>query len=120
MSAEAKTAHTPVAYRVAAIPNMKWHFCLKREEADHLVKNYMTYVNGVTGTIVEPLYTSPQVDTRLTAAASDLLDGCKAVIGLVQLICSRDDLPETIREAIQASHRLVAARAAISKAESLP
>lgn len=57
-----------------------------------------------------------QANARLIAAAPELLDGCNALLGLIQLVCARDDMPAAIREALETSHRVDEARAAIAKA----
>ena len=46
---------------------------------------------------------------RLIAAAPDLLNGCNALLGLLQLVCGRDDMPAGVREALTNSHRVVEA-----------
>lgn len=53
----------------------------------------------------------------LGAAAIDLRDGCSGMLGLVQLLLGRDDLPDEVRLVLQTNHRIEAARAAIAKAE---
>jgi hypothetical protein len=58
-------------------------------------------------------------DARLIAAAPDLLDGCKALLGLLQLLDGRPDMPPLMREAINSNHRIAEAKAAIAKAEAL-
>ncbi len=57
-----------------------------------------------------------RANARLIAAAPDLLDGCNALLGLIQLIESRDDLPPTLRQALVGNHRVEEALAAIRKA----
>jgi hypothetical protein len=57
-----------------------------------------------------------KANAALIAAAPDLLDGCNALLGLIQLITGRDDLPPAIREALETSHRVDEAKAAIAKA----
>ena len=54
--------------------------------------------------------------TRLLAAAPALLDGCNALLGLIQLVSGRDDMPTAIREALTTSHRVAEAKAAIARA----
>lgn len=56
-------------------------------------------------------------DAALVAAAPDLLDGCRALLGLLTLLDARDDLPADVRTAIRDSHRVEEAQAAIAKAE---
>jgi hypothetical protein len=58
-------------------------------------------------------------NARLIAAAPELLDGCNALLGLIQLVCARDDMPAAIREALTTSHRVEEARAAIAKVEEI-
>lgn len=49
------------------------------------------------------------------AAAPELLDGCNALLGLIQLWQGRGDAPEWLKNS--ESHRIEEARAAIAKAE---
>lgn len=67
-------------------------------------------------------YTREEVEAnaRLVAAAPDLLDGCNALLGLIQLVCDRDDMPAAIREALTTSHRVDEARAALAKTGATP
>ena len=58
-----------------------------------------------------------RANARLIAAAPDLLDGCKALLGLLQLVCARDDVPPSLAAEINANHRAISARAAIARAE---
>lgn len=53
---------------------------------------------------------------RLTRLEAVLLDGCRALDGLLTLVLGRDDLTPELREAISTSHRREEARAAIAKA----
>ena len=48
------------------------------------------------------------------AAAPALLEALKGLLGLIQLIENRDDLPADLRLALLGNHRVVAARAAIA------
>lgn len=58
--------------------------------------------------------------TRAPYEAADtieeLYDGCNALLGLLQLLLGRDDLPDEVREAMQTSHRVEEAEAATAKA----
>ncbi len=47
-----------------------------------------------------------------------LLAGCNALLGLIQLISARDDLPPQLVEALKDNHRVEEATAAIKLAES--
>jgi hypothetical protein len=58
-------------------------------------------------------------NAHLIAAAPDLFDGCNALLGLIQLVCARDDMPPEIREALETSHRREEARIAVAKARGL-
>jgi hypothetical protein len=49
----------------------------------------------------------------------DLVNGCNALLGLLQLVCARDDLPADIARALTTSHRIEEARAALAKAGAL-
>jgi hypothetical protein len=53
---------------------------------------------------------------KAVEGASELLNGCNALLGLIQLVCGRDDIPPAIKEALENSHRVTEARAAIAKA----
>lgn len=54
---------------------------------------------------------------RLEAAAPDLLNGCKALLGLLQLLANREDIPEHIHAYLTRGHLIDEARAAVAKAE---
>ena len=58
-----------------------------------------------------------EANARLIAAAPELLAGCKALVGMIQLVCARDDIPLVIRDALLTNHRLDEAQAAVTKAE---
>ncbi len=65
----------------------------------------------------------PEVDAanaHLIAAAPSLYDGCNALIGLIQLVCSRDDIHPEIQKALLTSHRFAEACAAVAKADGQP
>lgn len=57
-----------------------------------------------------------KANASLIAAAPELVDGINALLGLIQLVCGRDDMPKDIRDALETSHRLHEARAALAKA----
>lgn len=57
-----------------------------------------------------------QANARLIAAAPELLDGCNALLGLLQLVCDRDDVSPALREVLITNHRIEEARAALAKA----
>lgn len=57
-----------------------------------------------------------EANARLIAAAPDLLDACNGLLGLLQLISGRPDLPVGLDDLLLLNHRTVAARAAIAKA----
>lgn len=57
-----------------------------------------------------------EANARLIAAAPELVDGCNALLGLLQLVAGRDDCPEAIREVLRTNHRVDEARAALSRA----
>jgi len=46
-----------------------------------------------------------------------LAGGCRALLGLLQLVCARDDLPVEVRDALTYSHRIDEARAALAYTE---
>lgn len=65
----------------------------------------------------DSLDTKEQIaNARMIAAAPELYEACQDMIGLVQLILTRSDLPPTLREALENSHRVEHARNAIAKA----
>lgn len=47
------------------------------------------------------------------SALCDTVDLLHGMVGLVDLLLSRDDLPSAVREVLQSNHRIVDARAAI-------
>jgi hypothetical protein len=53
---------------------------------------------------------------RLTLAAPELLHGCNAMLGLIQLIRGRDDLPAELRDVLRSNHRIAEAEAAVAMA----
>jgi hypothetical protein len=55
-------------------------------------------------------------NARLIAAAPDLLDGCNALLGLLQLLSHRDDISDEVREFLTKGHRIDEAEAAVAKA----
>jgi hypothetical protein len=55
-------------------------------------------------------------NARLIAAAPDLLNGCRALLGLIQLISGRDDIASELQEVLGSNHRIAEAEAAIAKA----
>jgi hypothetical protein len=57
-------------------------------------------------------------EAKLAAAAPALLDATNALLGLIQLVCSRDDIAPLIKEALQTSHRVTQAREALAKADA--
>lgn len=57
-----------------------------------------------------------EANARLIAAAPELLDGCNALLGLLQLVSGRDDLTPELREILRTNHRVAEAEAAVAKA----
>jgi hypothetical protein len=57
-----------------------------------------------------------EANARLIAAAPDLLDGCNALLGLLQLLSHRDDISDDVREFLTKGHRIDEAEAAVAKA----
>jgi hypothetical protein len=57
-------------------------------------------------------------NARLIAAAPDLLNGINALLGLLTLVCSRDDVPVAIKQALEHSHRVQEAKDALAKVQS--
>lgn len=84
---------------------------------------------GIGGLFVARIYAVPHEDdphgygdeqfanAHLIAAAPELKDGCNALIGLIQLVCGRDDMPPDIKKALLCSHRMDEALAALAQAE---
>jgi hypothetical protein len=56
-------------------------------------------------------------DAHLIAAAPALLNGINGLIGLIQLVCSRDDMPPAIKAALESSWRFDEAKLAAYQAE---
>lgn len=52
----------------------------------------------------------------LDARSEALANGCRAVLGLIELIRERDDLTPELREVLQSNHRIAEALAALAKA----
>jgi len=46
----------------------------------------------------------------------DAVDHLRAMVGLVDLLLNRDDLPVDVRNVLRSNHRIVAARAALNPA----
>lgn len=57
-----------------------------------------------------------EANARLIAAAPDLLDGCNALLGLLQLISHRFDVSDQLRDVLLTNYRVNEAKAAIAKA----
>jgi len=47
------------------------------------------------------------------SAESDIRDACHGLLGLLTLVCARDDMPADIRDALVNNHRVLAVRAAL-------
>lgn len=47
-----------------------------------------------------------EANAYLIAAAPQLFDACNAILGLLQLVCGRDDIPAHIRELLLHNHRV--------------
>jgi hypothetical protein len=54
---------------------------------------------------------------ELKAQRDALVKGCDALLGLLQLMCARKDMPPEIREHLTHSHRIDEARRAIARAK---
>jgi hypothetical protein len=48
------------------------------------------------------------------AARSKAQDGCRAMLGLVQLVLGRDDLTQQLRDVLSNNHRIAEAEAALA------
>jgi len=55
---------------------------------------------------------------RTRDRADALASGCRAVLGLIQLISHRDDLTPELREVLRSNHRIAEAEAALAKAST--
>lgn len=84
-------------------------------------------LDGSYGVVVDSLNRdyriSPEEDRAnalLCAAAKDLRDGCNALLGLLQIVCGRDDMPYAIKDILETNHRVDEALAAVAKADSSP
>ena len=94
-----------------------WHKCF-----DHTGKRLISLDivprggHSLSGVAVLASVFGNEADAHLIAAAPQLYDGCNALLGLLQLLLNRDDLPAEVREAMQTSHRVGEARAALALA----
>lgn len=59
-----------------------------------------------------------RANAHLVEASPDLLDTCHGLLGLITLVLARDDLPATLRTALESNHRVAAAYKAVAKAEA--
>jgi hypothetical protein len=62
-------------------------------------------------------YSEALANARLLAAAPDLYDGCNALLGLLQLVCGRSDVPPEIKAILETSHRGREALAAVAQGD---
>jgi hypothetical protein len=69
-----------------------------------------------TGWIGGVHWRNREANAHLISAAPDLYDAVNALLGLIQLVTSRDDCPPAIREALTTSHRVDEANQALAKA----
>jgi hypothetical protein len=61
-------------------------------------------------------YDGAAANTALIAAAPDLLNGCRALLGLLQLVICRDDISPELQNVLRGNHRIAEAEAALAKA----
>lgn len=59
-----------------------------------------------------------RANAKLFRAAADLYNGCNALIGLIDLVCHRGDMPPQIKAALQTNHRLQDAQATVLSVEA--
>lgn len=111
-------APTPGAWKLEAIPE------IVRTDPDFQdldPKDRFWIVGGGIGEVLATVHETSQnegeANARLFAAALELKHGCQALIGLIQIACSRDDMPAAIKQALLCSHRMDEAYAALAKAE---
>src|SRR5690554_1806159 len=91
-----------------------WH-------VDHPYGEPGTYVSAANTALVARVFPAAiaaerEANARLIAAAPSLLNGCNALLGLIDLVSGRDDMPAAIKEALRDNHRINEARAAIKMA----
>ena len=67
---------------------------------------------------MEKVYADASLIVRAVNCHADLVDGCNALLGLLQLLCARDDAPAWLKDAFETSHRVTEARAILSRAQA--
>lgn len=94
-----------------------------RRHRSHAESTVIREADGVPIAEVDPVngygyHPETTANARLIAAAPELLDGCNALLGLLQLVSGRDDLTPELREVLRSNHRIAEAEAAVAKATS--
>ena len=91
-------------------PDMEWNNHIASVEEPHLEVCSMFHTNDMDGN------EQGEANAQLVAAAPDLLNGCRALLGLLQLITCRDDISPELEEVLRGNHRVAEAQSAIEKA----
>jgi hypothetical protein len=88
------------------------------EGFDHVFAGERNYDLMVLGADRETIVAQCVADHNadIIRAAPELLDGCNAMLGLVQLLLDRDDLSPELRRVLTTNHRIDEAKAAVTKA----
>ena len=60
------------------------------------------------------------LDPQTVQAMVAVIEACNGLIGLVQLVAKRGDLPAGLDDLMLLSHRMTEARAALARLEELP
>lgn len=90
-------------------PDMEWNNHIASVEHPHLEVCSMFHTE-------ENDNEQGEANARLVAAAPDLLNGCRALVGLLQLVTCRDDISPELQDVLRGNHRIAEALAAIEKA----
>lgn len=86
------------------------------DESGWVVASENALFDTIARPTAQPTEAEELANARLIAAAPELLDGCNALLGLIQLISGRDDLTPELREVLRTNHRIAEGEAAVAKA----
>lgn len=111
--------HTEGPWMAAASPSsvVGWPVVGKGGRAIASVHCAMTKHADVSDERWQAYRAEVKANADLIGAAPDLFDACNAMLGLLQLVCGRDDVPAHIRELLLHNHRVDEVTSAIAKAE---